>query len=66
MMRRKSLATPWYKPGNNATTRVPDFYLHETDRWLVFPHEVTGLSEDELATGKGALLEIMRGVTQSN
>ena len=60
------VATPWYKPGNNATTRVPDFYLHETDRWLVFPHEVTGLSEAELANGKGRLLEIMRGVTQTS
>lgn len=56
------VAAPWYKPANNMTSRVPDFYLHETDRWLVFPHEVTGLSEDELANGKGSLHEIMQGI----
>lgn len=56
------VATPWYKPGNNATTRVPDFYLHETADWLVFPHEINGLNEDELRRGKGSLFEIMSEV----
>ncbi len=56
------VAAPWYKPGNNATGRVPDFYLHETDRWLVFPHEVTGLDEAELAAGKKPLYDILQTV----
>ncbi len=56
------VATPWYKPGNNATDRVPDYYLHETGRWLVFPHEVTGLTEDELAAGKRQLHQIIQEV----
>jgi len=56
------VATPWYKPGNNATGRVPDYYLHETGRWLVFPHEVTGLTEDELAAGKRRLHQIIQEV----
>ena len=42
------LATPYFKPANNRTDRVPDYYLHETDRWLVFPHELAGLSAQEL------------------
>jgi len=37
------VATVYYKPSRNATTRVPDFYLHETDEWTVFPHEMDGL-----------------------
>ena len=28
------IATPWYKPANNRTALKPDYYLHETDRWI--------------------------------
>ena len=42
------IATPFYKPANNNTTNKPDYYLHETDKWLVFPHELEGLSIDEI------------------
>ncbi len=42
------IATPYFKPGNNQTSIKPDFYVHETDSWLVFPHELHGLSEDEI------------------
>lgn len=45
-------AMPWYKPGNNKTGRVPDYHLHTTDHWLVFPHELCGLSREELAANK--------------
>ena len=31
------VATPYFKPTKNKTGRKPDFYLHETDEWLVFP-----------------------------
>ena len=53
------IATPWYKPGNNQTSLVPDYYLHETDKWIVFPHELVGLTLDEIATGKTELLPIL-------
>ena len=46
------IATPWYKPGNNQTQLVPDFYIHETDRWLVFPHELSGLTIQEILDNK--------------
>jgi uncharacterized protein len=46
------IATPYFKPGHNKTDMVPDFYVHETDNWLVFPHELHGLSTDELASNK--------------
>ena len=42
------IATPWYKPKNNLTDIVPDFYLHETEKWIVFPHELESLSEGEI------------------
>lgn len=56
------VATPWYKPANNRTARTPDFYLHETDRWLVFPHEVQGLTDREIERGKPELGAILRAV----
>ncbi len=58
--RQIRVATPWFKPNNNATTRIPDFYLHETDQWLVFPHKLVGLSEQELMQGKGDLFSIVQ------
>jgi hypothetical protein len=46
------VATPWYKPDRNTTDIIPDFFVHETDQWLVFPHELSGLSDEEIAAGK--------------
>lgn len=49
------IATTWFKPGSNQTDIVPDYYVHETDRWLVFPHELDGLSRDEVLANKPGL-----------
>lgn len=46
------VATLWYKPETNRTDRTPDFYLHETNKWLVFPHEIIGLTEEEILENK--------------
>jgi uncharacterized protein len=46
------IATVYYKPARNRSRLKPDFYLHETDRWLVFPHELNGLTEAEIRTNK--------------
>ncbi len=56
---RVRIACPWYKPDNNQTNLVPDYYLHETDNWLVFPHELAGLTEDEISQGKPAISRII-------
>jgi hypoxanthine phosphoribosyltransferase len=45
-------ATPYYKPENNQTSMQPDFFLHSTDDWLVFPHELQGLTQQELLAHK--------------
>lgn len=47
------VACPWYKPSRNVTSLKPDFHLHETERWLVFPHELVGLTTAEIRAGKG-------------
>ncbi len=53
------VATAYYKPQNNKTDRAPDFYVHETDRWLVFPHELHGLEADEILTQKPGVAAIL-------
>lgn len=63
MPRDVRIAVPWYKPGRNRTGRVPDYYLHETDRWLVLPYELTGLTVDEIRrhkTGLGPILDELK------
>lgn len=47
------VATAYYKPASNRTDIEPDYYVHETDRWLVFPHELHGLDAQEILEGKG-------------
>ena len=53
------IATPWYKPAKNETDLVPDFYLHETDEWIVFPHELSGLTFEEIKEGKVELQSVL-------
>lgn len=52
------IACPWFKPQNNKVDIVPDYYVHESDEWLVFPHELSGLSNEEIAEGKKDLANI--------
>lgn len=57
------VACPWYKPNKNVTDMVPDFYLHETDNWLVFPHELMGLEAEEIRQGKPQIVDIVEQAT---
>ncbi|WP_299492458.1 phosphoribosyltransferase family protein [uncultured Shewanella sp.] len=52
------IACPYYKPKNTAVPLKPDYYIHGSDEWLVFPHEVSGLSAQEIIEGKGDLANI--------
>lgn len=53
------IAVPFYKPAQNQTGRVPEYYLHETDNWLVLPYELTGLTEDEMRKDKSWIMPIL-------
>jgi hypoxanthine phosphoribosyltransferase len=46
------IATVYYKPARNRSRLRPDYYVHDTDRWLVFPHELQGLSDAEIRAHK--------------
>ncbi|WP_114326183.1 phosphoribosyltransferase [Candidatus Colwellia aromaticivorans] len=51
-------ACPWYKPANKQVDITPDYFVHESKEWLVFPHELSGLTPDEIIAGKTDLANI--------
>jgi hypoxanthine phosphoribosyltransferase len=55
------VAVPWYKPTRNQTDIVPDYYLHETAEWLVFPHELDALTPQEMQQRRPRLYDIVYG-----
>lgn len=54
------VATAYYKPSRNVTALTPDFYVHQTEEWLVFPHEICGLTEAEIRVHKPGAAQILR------
>ncbi len=54
------VAVPYYKPTRNKTDKPPDYYLHETEQWLKYPHSLEGLSVEEIATHRPELYAIIK------
>lgn len=52
------IATVWYRP-TEKTLRTPDYFVHETDDWLVLPYELTGFSIDELRENRPEMLALI-------
>jgi hypoxanthine phosphoribosyltransferase len=52
MPRSVRIATVYWKPARNQTKLQPDFSIRDTDAWLVFPHELKGLSREEILAHK--------------
>ncbi len=59
-------ATIYYKPEKNQTDLKPHYCIHELagNPWLVFPHELTGLTAQEIVAAKGAEVSQLMGATQ--
>jgi len=55
------VAVPWFKPSRNETDVIPDYYLHETSEWLVFPHELDALTPEEMRESRPELFDIVYG-----
>jgi hypoxanthine phosphoribosyltransferase len=60
------IAVPYFKPSRNKSERVPDYYLHETDQWLKFPHSLEGLELDEVRTNRPVIANILAGYKASD
>ena len=52
------IATVWYRP-TEKTLRTPDYFVHETDDWLVLPYELSGFSIDELRENRPEMLALI-------
>ena len=52
MPNQVKVAALWHRPSHDKTGLQPDFTLHTTQSWLVFPYELNGLSSHEIKTHK--------------
>jgi hypoxanthine phosphoribosyltransferase len=53
------VATLYQRPSYRRTDFTPDYYLHNTADWLVFPYEMSGLSLDEIHQHKPYLSDLI-------
>ena len=42
----------YYKPSRNRSSIQPDYCVRRVEEWLVFPHELQGLSREEILAHK--------------
>ena len=56
------IATPWFKPQQVQAGRAPDYYINTTDKWLVLPYELMGLTREEIYQNKPGLQAIIESV----
>ena len=54
------VATLYQRPSFKAVNIKPDFVLHQTENWLVFPYEMSGLSLDEISKNKPFLIPYIK------
>lgn len=53
------LATVYWKPNANQTAHKPDFHIRETEDWIVFPHELDGLTAAEVKQKDPVVFELL-------
>ena len=53
------VGTAYFKPSQNRTDRIPDYYVHDKEEWLVFPHELDGLTPAEIRANKPGLADVL-------
>lgn len=52
------VASVWFRPSEK-TVRTPDYFVHETQEWLVLPYELSGMTVDELEQHKPELRPVI-------
>ena len=52
------MACVFWKPEQNVTSYRPDFHVRELDRWIVFPHEIEGLTRAEIVRKDPVLADL--------
>ena len=54
------IATLYHKPACNRTAIQPDYAQRVTDRWIVFPHELDGLTADEIKAKDSTIYDLLQ------
>ncbi len=54
------VAVPYFKPARSEVDFMPDYYLHETDSWLMYPHSLEGLTVEEIREYRPNLFDIIK------
>jgi hypoxanthine phosphoribosyltransferase len=62
MPKEVRIATLWERPSCRETEIKPDFRQYETEDWLVFPYELSGLTGDEIRKHKPFLIPFLSGM----
>ena len=57
------VASVYYKPMVSSIT--PDYYIHKTNQWIVFPHELDALTSDELKLHRPNIYKIIYSKTSN-
>ena len=59
MPQQVRVASLWERPSFRETELKPDFSQHQTEDWLVFPYEISGLTTEEIREHKPYLLPLL-------
>ena len=59
MPRDIRIASVWYRP-TEKTLRTPEYFVHETNDWLVLPYELSGFSLEELQENRPELTPLLK------
>ncbi len=54
------MACVYWKPEKNLTAYTPDFHVRTLDEWIVFPHEIEGLTPEEITEKDPVLAALMK------
>lgn len=58
------MACVYWKPTRNETALTPDYHVREVDDWIVFPHEIEGLTSEEVAQKDPLLAGLLAGAVE--
>ena len=55
-------ATVYNKPSRHRSSLKPDYFVRAVEEWLVFPHELQGLSREEILENKPVGVDFLRDI----
>ena len=60
------MACVYWKPAKNRTDLTPDYYVRDVgDDWIVFPHEIEGLTPEEIRRKDPLLTDLLGGADRT-